>query len=557
MAMGTLGAQPARTQVRCDGQIITEVIVRSEAPSFGSALANVPIVRWAVLGTRTPTAPDVVENFLLLRKGDRCTPVRRSESERVLRAMPFIADASVTAYPDGQGVRLEVVTVDEPSIVASIGVTSRSPYVTRLTLGSANVNGRGAYSALTWRQGFFYRDVWAGRYSNYQLFRRPVQLHLQGGRRELGSDMIGEVSYPFLTDVQRLAWRVSGGFSDEFARFRRKDAPTLSLESKRDFMDVAAVGRIGRPGDLGLLGFQLSMDNQDPEFAPVVVTRDGVIPDSTSALIGRYAAYRSVRLNTLIGYRHMQFRRVTGFDALTGPQDLPMGIQLGATIGRSVPGSSSTATGETFLGGSLYLGAASEVAYAALQVDTDARRIPEQGWDDVLSHGRAAVYFKPHPKHLLTAEVQFAGGWKARVPYQLALGDARFGIRGHESSHLAGARRTFARVEERWRVANIRGAAEAAIGVFADAGFVSAGDVPLGTNSGVRSAVGLSLMVAAPRRSQRMWRLDLAFPTSRADGASLQLRLNNVHRTRAFWRAPQDIRRARDRVQPQSVFSWP
>ena len=516
-----------------------------------------PIIKRAILGTRTPTAPDVIENFLLLRKGDRCTPLRRSESERVLRAMPFIADASVTAYPDGVGVRLEVVTVDEPSIVAALGVTSRSPHITRLMLGSANVGGRGAYSALTWRQGFFFRDVWAGRYSNYQLFQKPWQLHLQGGRRELGSDLIGEVSYPFLTDVQRYGWRVSGGFSDEFSRFRRKDAPSLSLQSKRDFMDIAAIGRIGRPGDLGLLGLQLSMDDQDPEFAPVVITRDGVMPDTSSALTGRYSAFRSVRLNTLIGYRHLQFRRVTGFDALTGPQDLPMGIQLGATIGRSLPGSAQRAERETFLGGSLYLGAATDHAYAALQFDTDARRIPRQGWDDVLGHGRAAVYFKPHPKHLLTAEVQFAGGWRTRIPYQLALGDPRFGIRGYEDSYLAGARRTFARVEERWRIANIRNAGEAAIGVFADAGFVSAGDVPLGTNSGVRSAAGLSLMVAAPRRSQRMWRLDFAFPTARADGGSFQLRLSNVDRTRVFWRAPQDIRTARDRVQPQSVFSWP
>jgi hypothetical protein len=543
--------------VRCDGQIITDVVIRSEAPSFGSALADLPIIKQAILGTRTPTAPDVIEHFVLLKKGDRCTPLRRSESERVLRAMPFIADASVTAYPDGQGVRLEVVTVDEPSIVASLGVTSRSPFLTRVTLGSANVGGRGAYAALNWRQGFFYRDVWAGRYSNYQLFEKPYQLHIQGGRRELGSDLAGEISNPFLTDLQRFAWRVSAGYSDEFARFRRPDAPTLSLESRRDFMDVAAIGRIGRPGDLGLLGFQLSADNQHPESSPIIVTRDGLVQDTTSALISRFETFRSVRLNTLIGYRHLRFRRVTGFDALAGPQDLPTGIQLGATVGRSLPGATGRAKQETFFGSSLYLGAASDAVYGALQIDTDARHIPDHGWDDVLSHGRAALYVKPHPRHLLTAELQFAGGWRARVPYQLALGDPRFGIRGYESSYLAGARRGFARVEERWRIANIRDAAEAAVGVFADAGYVSAGDVPFGTSSGIRSAAGVSVMVAAPRRSQRMWRVDFAFPTSRADGAAFQLRLSNVDRTRVFWRAPQDIRRARDRVQPQSVFAWP
>ena len=59
------------------------------------------------------TRESVIRRYLALQLGDRCTEVRRAESERILRAQPFIADASVLAYADGNGgIILSVSTVD-------------------------------------------------------------------------------------------------------------------------------------------------------------------------------------------------------------------------------------------------------------------------------------------------------------------------------------------------------------------------------------------------------------------------------------------------------------
>src|SRR5882757_9901176 len=44
------------------------------------------------------TKESVIRRYLALQLGDSCTEVRRAESERILRAEPFIADASVLAY---------------------------------------------------------------------------------------------------------------------------------------------------------------------------------------------------------------------------------------------------------------------------------------------------------------------------------------------------------------------------------------------------------------------------------------------------------------------------
>jgi len=560
LCTGPLVAQGSgRTQVRCDGQTITEVVIVAQAPGFGGLFARSPFLGHMVTSLHVTTAPSVIRNFVLLKRGERCSPLLRSESERILRAMPFIADASVTAYPDGMdGVRVEVVTVDEPSLLGSIGLENDAPFITGLTLGNQNLLGNAVYASANWRDGFFYRDRFAGRYHNYQLWGRPYQLQLSAARRELGSDWQGEVSYPFLTDVQRSAWRVSGGEIDEYARFLRPQGTASSLQLRRTFADAGAMLRVGSAGLLGLVGAQLSYEAASPARAPVLVTDSGLMADTTSSLIGRYRTARSARVNMLLGLRSVRFVRVTGFDALSGPQDLRVGTQLGLTIGHSLPASRGIARNEKYVSANVYFGVGGQRSYAAVQGDVEGRRSRDtNGWDDVLTSGRVAWYLKPHPRHLVSADMTWGGGWSARIPYQLDLGARRGGLRGYDDVELGGARRVVGRLEERWRIGSFRGTADAGVGIFTDAGRVWAGDVPLGLNSGFRQSAGFSVMAAVPPRSQRMWRLDIAFPLDRRDGSRWGLRLTSEDRTRAFHTTTGDVRRIRERVLPQSIFNWP
>ena len=548
-----------RTQVRCAGQTITEVVIRAEAPGFGGIFSRSPFLGHLVTTLHVTTAPSVVRNFVLLQKGMKCDPVLRSESERILRAMPFLSDASVTAYPDGaEGVKIEVVTIDEPSLIGSIGIVNDVPYVSALTLGTQNLMGQAVLASATWREGDAYRDRFAARYTNYQLWGRPYQLQLVAARRELGGDWLTEVSYPFLTDVQRAAWRVSGGEVDEFARFLRPNGMPSSLEVKRRFGDAGAMLRVGSTGLLGLVGAQLSYEDNAPAAVPVLVTDSGVVADTTPELLGRYRTTRSTRINTLLGLRRIRFVRVNGFDALSGPQDLRIGTQLSLTLGHSLPASRGVARNEKYIGANAFLGVGNRTSYAAIQGDVEGRRSSAtRGWDDVLTNGRFAWYLKPHPRHLILADVTWGGGWSARVPYQLALGARNGGLRGYDDVDIGGARRLIGRLEERWRIGSFRGTADAGVGAFADIGQVWAGDVPLGVDSGLRPSLGFSLMSAVPPRSQRMWRLDVAFPLDRRNGSRWGMRLTNVDRTRTFHTTPGDVRRIRERVLPQSIFSWP
>ena len=135
------------------------------------------------------TREPVIRRYLALRVGDRCNEVRRAESERILRAQPFFASASVLAYADGSGgVILRVTTVDEVSIILGLGITAKKPHFHSMRLGEDNLLGSGIHADGSWKAGENFRDIYAGKFVDYQFLGRPYQFQVEGGRRELGSD---------------------------------------------------------------------------------------------------------------------------------------------------------------------------------------------------------------------------------------------------------------------------------------------------------------------------------------------------------------------------------
>src|SRR5688500_3107058 len=121
------------------------------------------------------TREPVILRYLALQLGGRCTEVRRAESERILRAQPFIADATVLAYADGAGgVIIRVTTVDEVTIIVGLGLRARSPNVHSALLGEANLLGSAIHAQASWKDARF-RDIYAGKFIDYQFLGRPYQ----------------------------------------------------------------------------------------------------------------------------------------------------------------------------------------------------------------------------------------------------------------------------------------------------------------------------------------------------------------------------------------------
>ncbi|MDP9201037.1 MAG: hypothetical protein M3P26_03775 [Gemmatimonadota bacterium] len=544
--------------VTCKGERISRIDIDANPPFRITGNTMWERAGRFVAKQHVTTKESVIRRYLALQLGDRCTEVRRAESERILRAQPFIADATVLAYADGAGgVVLNVTTVDEVSIILGVGVTAKSPHLHALRLGEDNLLGSAIHADAKWKKAANFRDIYAGKIIDYQFLGRPYQLRTEGGRRELGSDWATELSHPFLTDLQRLSWRTTAGNENGYFYFRRPNADPAALRIGRSYSDIGGVVRIGPPlGRLALVGGSVSFEDESPGTQPVLVTDTALVPDTSQALINRYTKHQTARLNALWGVRNVRFVRVSGFDALEGTQDLRTGVQVATLIGkgaRFLRGKERDLFGST----DIYVGMATPISYAALNIAGEGRRDEDGKWDGILAHGRGALYLKPFNRQTWISDLTWSGGWKQRIPFQLTFADRDGGLRGFKTAEVGGARRLVGRVEDRYLIGRYKQLATVALAGFAEGGKLWAGDSPFGVNTPIYASTGVSFLAASPPQSRRTFRADVAFPLKGERKHNWEVRLTVTDFTRTFRVEPRDIFNSRERSVPASVFSWP
>jgi hypothetical protein len=547
------------TPVPCKGQIISRIDVSARPPfeSRGTSLQRRMVRQLTQL--HSTTNPDVVTRFLALRPGMACNELRRLESERILRAQPYLADATVTAYPDESGgVFLSVTTVDEISIVLGGNGSGASPYIRGFRFGEENLMGEATSVIGQWRYSENFRDNYAAEIIDYQFLGRPYQLKINGSRNELGGNWGFELSHPFLTDLQRISWRTTAGSREDYRYFRREDnLPRPAVLLQRAYADLGGVVRVGPPGRLALIGASLSFEDEMPESFPTRVGVGTLERDTSQALQQRYSRKRVTRVNALAGVRHIDYLRVTGLETLDGAQDVRRGFELATVLGRGM-GMWGGNNMDLFGSANLYLGAGSPRMFTVLEGTLEGRRDDGvEGWDGVLGAGRLATFYKPSPQHTLFAGLEFSGGWEQRIPFQLSFADREGGPRGYRDSWLAGGERAVLRLEDRIYLGRLKQFASLGIAPFMDFGKLWAGDVPFGVNSGINTSAGFSILASVPPKSQRMWRLDVMYPLNRDTGAKLKFRLVSRLYSTIFWKEPADVSKNRERSIPTSVFNWP
>ena len=545
-----------RRIVPCVGQLIEQIVIYAEAPSVAS-LRRVPIVAKVAQTMHVTTQPDVIDRFLLFRAGERCSELRRAESERILRAQPFIADADVFMVANENGtVDAEIRTSDEASMVLGGNVRARAPNLMSVLLGNANLGGQGIYASGGWRTGDGFRDAYAGRLIDNQFLGQSLVAGIEGERASVGGRWRVQAGRPFFTDLQRVAWRARVGASSGLMQLRSPDGMRPSVAVSSRYFDIGGIARVGVPGRLGLIGLSMTGDNEEPGNR-LLSADSGIITD-IGPVPTLYTSHKIARLNLLLGVRDIRFERRTGLDAITATQDVPLGVQLGMQFGRSMPMLGATEE-DLFLAGDLYVGLShSPHTTTRLQLQGEGRRVAgETAWDGVLTTGRLThqVMITPSQQDLFALE--WAGGFQQRTPFQLLLGVPEGGVRGYENANLPGGQRLVARVEHRYTYGSVRRMGDVGFAVFADAGQQWAGDVPFGVTTPVKSSIGFSLLAAVPRRSARMWRADFAVPLNKGAGAGITVRFTNTDRTAFVFRDARDVAKGRELTMPSSIFAWP
>lgn len=566
MLLRPLASAPAYAQAAsgsCDGQIVSTITIQSSDPLFKGATASWQELARGLGLHHVATHRHVIRDYLLVHPGQPCTAARLRESERVLRSLPFLASATVTAQPDTAGtVSILVATTDEVPILASAAVSHGKPAA--VGLGSENIGGEGFRAMAGVQRGFAYRTGVRLQMVDFGAFDQPITLAFDGERRPLGGQFELDAAHPFLSNLQRTAWQGSYSQSNDYVEFRRPADDHLALPENQERWALGGGMRLDLGSSVWLLGATAIGTSGIPSSTSVVVTDTGLATDDQQLVADHYSTFHSVHAGPLVGLRRVKYITVHGLDALFATQDVMTGQQVGLV---AAPGTVN-GVGSMLLATSVYEGWAGGSSVIAMEFDGESRRDMKGGaWDSSIGSGRASWYLRGGPRTQLRVTDLFTGAANSRLPIQLDLGDPIGGVRGYAGSTLAGGRRNVVRVEG--RVAEPAAIHHADIGaaLFADIGTLWAGSVPYGVST-TRSSVGVSLMTAYPSGSKRLYRIDLAIPLQRsaigggggggfAAPHAIELRFSSGDPTAAFWTEPEDVSRARLTPGPTQLFTWP
>lgn len=543
----------------CSGQPISDIVILSQPPFKDRLPAQLEWGRTLARTLHMETRDDVIRRFLLFKIGDACNQIKRAESERILRAQPFIVDARIRAYDDEKGgVRLEVETRDDFTLILEPRVRASSPQFRGIRLGDANVNGSAKLAAVEWRDGLAYNDVWGVEYSDYQFGGGRNELHAVARRNTFGQRLELEVVRPYYTDLQRFAWQAFIGGTRDPQRLFRSGYPDNAVNVSRRYSNLSVLARVGPVGRLKLIGLSLTREQTHADSNTIMLTPEGVRPDTIRAAPLDFRRQNVARVNLLVGMRAIRFVTVQGFDALTGTQDVRVGAQVGLVGGQSVrlgPDYDS----DRFFSSNIYIGAGNEQWFMAVQGITEARYdLEAQRLRNIISSGHAAWYFRPAIRQTTILEANWATGRRMQSPFQVSLADPDGGVMGHRASRDPGARRLVLRGEQRLVVPTRFNVADMGLAAFVEAGRLWAErSVPYSVDSPWRGAVGVSVLAAVPPRSRRLWRLDLGVPVSSDPRRRFEMRITSFDRSRTFWREPNDVTISRERTAPSSLFTWP
>ncbi len=551
-------------QAQCAGETITRIDVYRYAPSRRTARTRAQNASGstsdaATRSQRLDSDTDVVRAYMRLRVGRACLEQDRADSERMLRAQPFIASAAVTPIPDGpRRVRIRVDVVDEFELV--VGGRLRGLRLGEVRLGTLDYRGKGRTVIGSLQRGGAYRDGLGLTIAQPGFLGLPATLTLAAQQKPLGGGVRATLFQPLLADGQRVAFIANVDTDIAYQPLLRGNLEPVAIRTEHNTYQAGLLRRMGGGARgkraIGLLGVLVSGVVANTANSPVEISDAGLLPTADSTLLGRYPTYRSNHVAGVVALRGLRFRTVSRFDALRAEQDIATGAELTLTGGPSL--GTAAANRDDFMAVNFYAARGNASRFTSLGIRFDGRRrAADAEWLATVGSLRLARYRLLDDTRTRQFTISASGVQGIGLPMQLSMADIEGGVIGYASSTLAGGRRLTARLEQRRLVSRPSFWADIAVGSFIDVGRIWAGDVPYGETGPVMASAGLSLQAAYPSGGQRLYRVDLGIPLRRGPGdASVVLRFSATDRTLARTPEPRDVTRSRLEAGPVSLLRW-
>jgi len=529
-----LGAQAVGTGSLCELGRVTNIIVDNRPIFQLETLEEGSPLRWVYRlanALHITTRQSFILREVLFSENDCLDPFLLEESGRILRQYPFIANADVVPVeqPDGT-YHVLINTQDEWTTKFDLGVSiDQGIQLERIELTEENLFGQGILA-----EGYFARRR-EQRDAGFlieqpRLFGTRTDARFGYGRTRVGNFFEQELAYPFVGEVGRFAVREAYSNRDRlytYATGNPTDVTQVLLPLQEEWLEISFATRFGRPGRLGLLGFGLSRDRVEfggfPTDVEVVLDGDfsNTFPgtDQLQAILAsQINASATTRINLMLGLRQIRYIRPARLDTHAEVIDVPLGIDLGLTVGRSISAfevGGLKSHDDVFTRLRLFTGHNSSQVFMFVNVEGQGRHsFRDDGWRDLFGTADFYTYLRTGASsaHTFFFRTSATAGWSVETPFQLTLG-GREAVRGFYEDDIPGARRVLFTLEDRiflnWPSPDV---VDFGFTLFTDVGRMWAGEVPYGANSGWRGSAGFGLRMGFPASTRAVGRIDIAFP---------------------------------------------
>lgn len=432
----------------------------------------------------------VIERELLFAVGDRFNPLLIEETERNLRALPFLRRAEVSAVVNKKGtVDVTVRTFDSWTLEVVAGY-KRAGGVTNIKGGFAenNILGQGkAASAVYSRDGDSVSRAFS--YKDRQFLRRQRLQFSVAAQSAQGSRAYSiAVDRPFYASIARAAY--GGSFTYGETRL------------------AAATRRSGEAGVSWGVALATSTER----------TRRVTLGASTRRAVSDGPARDVEQLTFLkLGgeWQELDFMTARRIQAFTRDEDFNLGFGVFPSVAWA-PRSAALGTREAQV--LPRVDAAKGFAWSThlLLLKSGYRSKYSNGNNgDRVASFEGSYFARSFPHQTLALHAALDLGWQLGPDGQLSLGELN-GLRGYGLSRFTGSRRFLYNLEDRifvrddlFRLLDVGAAA------FYDSGYAWPEGASINL-ADLRSSVGVGLRVAPSRSgSNSPVRIDLAFPVSR------------------------------------------
>ena len=446
------------------------------------------------------TREEQVRQELLFAEGDLLDAEAVGQTERNLRAFPYLRDARISTVPAGDGVvDVRVETWDSWSTQLELGIaTAGDVVVWSAGISEKNLLGRGKHLELSYRSDIdrdsgtlYYRD---GRVLGSRIATALTLSNRSDGRlADLG------VARPFfaLSTPWAFAARISG--FDQLDPLYAAGEKVQELRHVRQFGDVELARAVKRSRSSALRfhgGYRHVEDEVGTDRRDFGIARIG------------------------LSFRRHDFLKVTHVNNFEVADDFNLGDEASAFVGLSTPALGGEPGQVLFFfveerrGRSL-----GREHFIQARATWQARRRHGDLEQNVASF-EIDYYNKLAPRRLLAASVQLVYGSNLDPEFQLSRG-AESGLRGYPVRQFTGSRSLLLTAEKRFFIADdVARIASIGLAAFFDAGYAW----PEGERlrlADLKSDVGVGLLIGRNRlASRRGLRFDLAYALQPLTGRS-------------------------------------